>query len=292
MTVNKKSGRLRVLAGILTAAAVMAGCAGVPQTPEPAPEPEPAPAEESTPEIIGVIRDDIDYEAAAAADSQLDLDQIGLTEEEFYAIADTRKDFRGEGTKEPADLAALQQENEDVKATLGIPGVLEAVPLVQKAGDAEYYKTHDFSGEESEFGSVYIDIGNDCEFMDPNTVMHVSAELVESPYSDFLGYGDRIFFEENPYIYITLPDCVLEYQVFASYEDITESILKIHNCYDYLGYVAYTDNMFARTGMDSLTDESLTQTVRDAWNIITLQVDEGSDLCRYVHAVLTGKELR
>ncbi len=292
MTVGKKCRHFRDYAGLLgTVAVILAGCAGVPQAP--APEPEPVPEEEtSSSEYIGIIRDDIDYQAAAEADSKLDYSQLGLTEEEFYERADTRKDFRGEGTGEPADLETLLQGNEDVKATLGVPGVFEAVPLVQKAGDAEFYKSHDFRGEDSEFGSVYIDIGNDCEFMDPNTVLHVSAELVESPYSGFLDFGDRVFFEENPYIYITLPDCVLEYQVFASYEDETEGILKVHNCYDYLGYVAYTDNMFTRTGMGSITDESLAQTVRDAWNIITVQVDEGSDLCRYVHAVLTGKELR
>ena len=55
----------------------------------------------------------------------------------------------------PIDFASLQKENPDIYAWLRIPGTEFDFPILQRAGDDDYYLTHDNDGNDNSMGAIF-----------------------------------------------------------------------------------------------------------------------------------------
>lgn len=73
----------------------------------------------------------------------------------------------------PIDFASLQKENPDIYAWLYIPGTEFDFPILQRAGDDDYYLTHDSDGNDNSMGAIFSESSyNDGKMDDPATVLY------------------------------------------------------------------------------------------------------------------------
>lgn len=118
----------------------------------------------------------------------------------------------------PIDFDALQAQNPDIYAWLTVPNTDIDYPLVQRAGDDDFYLTHDSDGNENATGAIFTESAyNGTSMDDPVTVayghqMHTGAMFgnLQALYSgpdSLTDYGE---------IVVYLPEKELHYAVFAA----------------------------------------------------------------------------
>ena len=123
---------------------------------------------------------------------------------------------------EPPDerLAAAQKENPDTVAWITIPGTNIDAP-VQQYGDNDYYLRRDEKGVKDYHGCIYADYA--CRM---DSSVKVSRNLIfyghtftdedyTGGFEDLHKYRVFEFGQENPYIYVSLADEKLAYQIFS-----------------------------------------------------------------------------
>ena len=123
---------------------------------------------------------------------------------------------------EPPDerLAAVQKENPDTVAWITIPGTNIDAP-VQQYGDNDYYLRRDEKGAKDYHGCIYADYA--CRM---DSGIKVSRNLIFYGHTftdeDYVGGFEDLhkyrvfeFGQENPYIYVSLADEKLTYQIFS-----------------------------------------------------------------------------
>ena len=189
------------------------------------------------------------------------------------------------------DWAALAAQNQDIYAWITIPGTSVASPVLQKSTEANYYDVHDANGQNSIYGCVHSDIGNELDFTDPNTVIYGSSSRKNEQFAGLSAYADQKFFRENPYIYIYTKNKTYEYRVFAAYESTDENILKTYNCYDINEFTDYIDRIYQSRDMRAVFDADIREKVIATWNMITLStpVPEQNGKVFLVQATLSGE---
>lgn len=123
---------------------------------------------------------------------------------------------------EPPDerLAAAQKENPDTVAWITIPGTNIDAP-VQQYGDNDYYLRRDEKGVKDYHGCIYADYA--CRM---DSGIKVSRNLIFYGHTftdeDYVGGFEDLhkyrvfeFGQENPYIYVSLANEKLTYQIFS-----------------------------------------------------------------------------
>lgn len=116
----------------------------------------------------------------------------------------------------PIDFEELWKTNEEIYAWIQIPGTEIDYPIAQRADDDAYYLNHTIEGTEGLPGSIYTEAVNSKDFTDFNTVIYGHNMKNGSMFAGLHKYEDKEFLEENPYVYIYLPDRTLKYQIFAA----------------------------------------------------------------------------
>ncbi len=115
------------------------------------------------------------------------------------------------------DFAAAQAENSDIYAWIWIPGTNVDYPILRSETEEDaYYLNHTIDRSEGLPGTIYVEKYNAKDFSDPVTVVYGHNMKNGSMFADLHKYEDQEFFNNNPYIYIYLPDQTLKYRVFAA----------------------------------------------------------------------------
>lgn len=117
-------------------------------------------------------------------------------------------------------LADAHAANPDSVAWLTVPGTNIDAP-VQQADDNDYYLRRNALGEYDEHGSLYADY--DCDLTTTATLPrnlviygHTFDEDLENSFGQLHNYRVYEFGEEHPYIYLSLSDAMLTYQIFST----------------------------------------------------------------------------
>ena len=117
-------------------------------------------------------------------------------------------------------LADAHAANADSVAWLTIPGTNIDAP-VQQSDDNDYYLRRNATGEYDEHGSLYADY--DCDLSGAATLPrnlviygHTFDEDLENSFGQLHNYRVYEFGEEHPYIYLSLSDAMLTYQIFSA----------------------------------------------------------------------------
>ncbi len=126
-----------------------------------------------------------------------------------------------------ADLLAAKANNPDTKAWLTIPNTDINHPIMQ-TDDNSFYLNHDQNGDYDAWGAYFADMYADLsspENLLENTVIYGHTSGSENPqdkrFSELYIYLDPQFLAENPYIYLTVDDKLLSFEICAVfYSDI------------------------------------------------------------------------
>lgn len=155
------------------------------------------------------------------------------------------------------DFAALQEVNPDIYAWIHIPGTGIDAPVVQHPEDNGYYLTHGPRREENSYDAIFTENYNDKKFEDYITGIYGNSSEEGVAFYDLYRYTDKKFMEENPYLYIYLPDCVLEYRIFAAYVgDNSHVVLNYKKGTDEMAREVYLDSIMEPRSMDAIIDRN------------------------------------
>ncbi|MCM1121709.1 MAG: class B sortase [Eubacterium sp.] len=196
----------------------------------------------------------------------------------------------GEGAQDAqVDFAALKAENPEIFAWLYVLGTEIDVPILQSMQGDDYYETHNASGEEDADGAVYIELANQANMCDFNTVVHGRTGTEETgPFAQLYRFADPDYFSEHEQLYIYLDGNVLTYEIFAAYERENTSLIREYDFTYLAGCQQFLDDLYGtrelgrnlREGWDGLTPYQFLVT-------LTTQKDETDDRQMVVVAVLT-----
>lgn len=115
------------------------------------------------------------------------------------------------------DFAKLQKINPDIYAWIYIPGTNINYPVLQsETEDDDYYLNTTMDNRKGLPGSVYTEKYNRKDFEDPVTVIYGHTLKAGTMFSELAKYTDKVFFDQNPFIYIYRPDKTLKYQIFSA----------------------------------------------------------------------------
>jgi len=169
----------------------------------------------------------------------------------------------------------------DTAAWIEIPGADFCRPIMRHSEDDAYYASHDASGAESAFGSLYIQTAyNAGDFSDPVTVVYGSSKQVGAPLRDLQEtYSGR--FDECRDIYLHLPSGTMEYRVFAA---VPYSSVHILHYYDFSverRYNTFFDGVYSTRLLGMHLDEETRPQYGD--NVLILSTGmRGDKMQRYL----------
>ena len=124
------------------------------------------------------------------------------------------------------DVKQAQKINSDVKGWLEVPNTNINQPIMQTDNNS-FYLNHDENKEYSVWGSYFADYYSTIDSvknLTQNTVIygHTGSENPDGEkFSELFAYLDMEHLKENPYIYLTIDEKQLPFEIFAVfYSDI------------------------------------------------------------------------
>lgn len=167
------------------------------------------------------------------------------------------------------DIAAMREEvNGDIYAWIYIPDTVIDYPVLQHPTDNSYYLNYNIDGSKGYPGCIYTENYNKKDFTDPNTVMYGHNMKNGLMFAGLRKFGDNVYFDEHPYVYIYTEDTLLVYEIFAAYESDNEHILYGHDFTDADAFRDYLNGIFQVRSMNANIRESTVVTEDD--RILTL----------------------
>lgn len=115
------------------------------------------------------------------------------------------------------DFSALRKINPDIIGWIDIPGAGISYPVVLGRDNA-YYLSHSAERTENKSGAIFIDMANNENFSDQNTVIYGHNMNDGSMFAGLHKYEDAKFFAGHPYINIYLADGSKNtYEIISAY---------------------------------------------------------------------------
>ncbi|MBQ7912439.1 MAG: class B sortase [Clostridia bacterium] len=171
-----------------------------------------------------------------------------------YYVDDKKEEEKYQTVTEENYLA----HNDDGVAFLRIDGLKIAYPVAQK--DNEWYLTHNYFGEESEFGCLFLDEQNDLKnyAVKQNLVIYghsMRTGAMFEPLKQYLyHYDDEEFLSENEVITLTIGQTQTKWKLFSVfYASSEENYIQTH-FYDEEEYTAFLGNMYQKSMYKSTYD--------------------------------------
>lgn len=115
------------------------------------------------------------------------------------------------------DVTALKAVNPDVLGWLWIPGTKLSYPLLC-GEDNSFYLTHNWLGEASSLGSIFLEQANEADFSQFNTILYGHRMKNGSMFATLAHYRSAQYAAEHPRLYLideTEQHC---YEVFSAFE--------------------------------------------------------------------------
>ena len=181
--------------------------------------------------------------------------------------------------------------NPDIYGRIYIPDTEIDCPILQHPEDNGYYLTHDAEGEENLSGAIFSEDYNSKDFEDPITVLYGKNMEDGSMFGSLQKYGDNLYMQEHPYIYIYAGDMEYKYRVFAAYLSDNRHLMERFCSGKSQGNrEAYLKSIFDNRTMEAQIDNSVE--VSTDSKILTLSThDNRGEQYRYlVQACLTEKK--
>lgn len=123
---------------------------------------------------------------------------------------------------ETIDFQALQQINPEIIGWIYIPDTSIDYPILQ-TGDNAYYLNHSYDKLSNIFGSIFMDVSNQADFLDVHTLVYGHNVPSGEMFHDLEKYKDENFFKEHPIVHLYTPQQTYELQVLSFYQTKEDS---------------------------------------------------------------------
>lgn len=143
------------------------------------------------------------------------------------------------------DIAALQKVNADCIGWLGIAGTRIDYPVMQRAGNENYYLEKDFFTEKNKNGCLILDEDSSISMNCDNLIIHGHNMRSGEMFGELEAYREEAYADEHNLIYFVTAEETREYLVMAAfyskvfYED--EQAFKYYNFFALDTYVSFMD---------------------------------------------------
>ena len=144
-----------------------------------------------------------------------------------------------------------------VAAWIEIPGAAFLEPVMQHNEDDAFYASHNPSGAEYSYGSLYTQAAyNSFDFSDPVSVIYASSKQEGAPFRDLQETFSGKF-DECREILLHLPSGTIQYEVFAAIPYSSVHILHYYNFSVERRYDTFFDGVYAtrRLGMHLVEED-------------------------------------
>lgn len=138
----------------------------------------------------------------------------------------------------------LWKSNPDIYAWIEVPGTLVNYPVLQHPTDDSYYLNHTVEGAEGLPGSIYTESVHSRDFTAVNTVLYGHNMKNDTMFGSLHEYEKQEFLDENPYVYIYLPDRTIVYQIFAASRFSNAYLPEYCDYEKEEGFVSYIDEIY------------------------------------------------
>jgi len=142
--------------------------------------------------------------------TQAELDRFGFSDPydpRFIYAASFGTKMIGRAQRWPeVDFAALSEVNPDVAGWIRMPGTPIDYPVVAPRGDESYYLTHNFSGDESLHGTVFLIRECGGRIGGRNTVLGAHTMADWSMFRAVRALCDQAYLDEHPRVYLMSRD--------------------------------------------------------------------------------------
>lgn len=201
-------------------------------------------------------------------------------------------DFAGLDVPElELDFNGLQEMNPDIYAWLYVPDTAINYPVVQRAGDADYYLRRDLEGNNSTAGTLYTQYYNHKDWLDNLTVIYGHNMRDGSMFANLHYFEDSQFFKEHPYVYIYTPEYTLVYEVFAAHEFSDVHLLLSYTMNDPDTFALYLEQVLSMDGIHDNINQDAKVTADDRVLTLSTCMESSSSDYRYlVQAKLAAVE--
>lgn len=108
----------------------------------------------------------------------------------------------------------LRRINPHIIAWITVPGTDISYPVVQGEDD-EYYLHHSFTGEEDDFGTIFLGSGSDKEFGDSHSFLYGHNMEGNMMFANLNRYEEQEFLRECPKFFIITPGQMMRYEIFS-----------------------------------------------------------------------------
>lgn len=185
-------------------------------------------------------------------------------EQEYDGLADQVVSIENDGNEEKfvVDFDALKEMNSDVVGWIRFdePAIIN-YPVVQGEDNDEYlHKT--FQGYENTVGTIFVDVYNNANFEDQNTIVYGHRMNNETMFNKLAEYRDQEFWKKYPYFYIYTPDGrELKYDIYSVGVVQDTSSIYTHQFADdeaFAEFIEETKNSsLYDTGIEVTTDDKI-----------------------------------
>ncbi len=125
----------------------------------------------------------------------------------------------------PIDFKALRAENPDVVGWITIPDTKIDYPILYTDNNDTYLHT-DFNGNESVYGSIYLDCDSEPDFSGWNNPIYGHHMKDGSMFKDVVKFKDEEFFKEHQYFEIYTPERTIRLKAVSCYYTGSDGIVR------------------------------------------------------------------
>ncbi len=126
----------------------------------------------------------------------------------------------------PIDFEALWEINPDVIGWIRIEDTNIDYPILFSEEDNEYYLYRDIYGNDSVYGSIYLDFESSPDFRGRHSILYGHRMKDGSMFKDVIKFRDESFFKEHPYYTIYTPDREIRLEVISCFYAANDPILR------------------------------------------------------------------
>lgn len=196
-------------------------------------------AQDKFEELSGLVTEEIETESETQTETETET-EVDVLAERGIVIPEKNLNWN-----------ALYEENEHIIAWIYIPGTKVDYPILQHPEKESYYLDHNLDGSKGYPGCIYIQLLNNKNFTDYNTVIYGHNMKNKTMFSTLHNYEDITFLEEYHYVYVYTPETTLVYDIFAAYEFSDEHILYAYDFSYETGCQEYIDMIFGIRDMNA-----------------------------------------
>lgn len=122
----------------------------------------------------------------------------------------------------PVDFESLEKINPDTCAWISIAGTVIDYPIVQTSNNETYLFTT-FRGKKNSSGAIFIDMQNQSDFSDQNTIIYGHNMKNGSMFATLIKYKEQSFYNLNPNVTVYTSNKKYICKIFSAYVTLADS---------------------------------------------------------------------